>query len=99
MSQFADGGWIATKPYVSSGAYIDRMSDYCRACPYDPKSATGEAACPFTTLYWAFLLDHEASPLSGRMTQNLFGLRGKSPEERAAILEKRATLLPMIDAL
>jgi deoxyribodipyrimidine photolyase-related protein len=99
MSQFADGGWIATKPYVSSGAYIDRMSDYCKGCPYDPKKSIGEDACPFTTLYWSFLIEHEASPLSQRMTQNLFGLRGKGDEERRAILAQKARLLTMVDEL
>jgi len=92
MSQFADGGWIATKPYVSSGAYIDRMSDYCKGCRYDPKQFTGEKACPFTTFYWDFLLRHETDPLSVRMTQNLFGLRNKTPEDRDLI---RVTAIQM----
>ncbi len=54
MSQFADGGLLATKPYVSSAAYIDRMSDYCKGCHYDKKSRVGERACPFNALYWDF---------------------------------------------
>ena len=54
MSQFADGGMLATKPYVSSAAYIDRMSDYCKGCHYDKKARTGEKACPFNALYWDF---------------------------------------------
>ncbi|MDP3934128.1 MAG: cryptochrome/photolyase family protein, partial [Methylococcaceae bacterium] len=53
-SQFADGGLLATKPYVSSAAYIDRMSDYCKGCFYDKKLRTGERACPFNALYWNF---------------------------------------------
>jgi deoxyribodipyrimidine photolyase-related protein len=99
MSQFADGGWVATKPYVSSGAYIDRMSDYCNECVYNPKEATGETACPFTTLYWSFLIEHEQDPLSQRMTQNLFGLQNKTAEERDAITARKAVLLTMIDDL
>jgi len=54
MSQFADGGLLATKPYVSSAAYIDRMSDYCKGCHYDKKARLGERACPFNALYWDF---------------------------------------------
>ncbi|MFZ6674864.1 cryptochrome/photolyase family protein [Undibacterium sp. Xuan67W] len=54
MSQFADGGLLATKPYVSSAAYIDRMSDYCKGCHYDKKARLGERACPYNALYWDF---------------------------------------------
>ena len=54
MSQFADGGKLATKPYVSAAAYIDRMSDYCSGCHYDKKQRIGEKACPFNALYWDF---------------------------------------------
>jgi len=64
MSQWADGGLIATKPYVSSAAYIHRMSDYCRDCAYDQKQKTGEQACPFNALYWDFFARHE--PVLGR---------------------------------
>ncbi|MCX7644421.1 MAG: cryptochrome/photolyase family protein [Rhodobacteraceae bacterium] len=60
MSQFADGGIVASKPYVASGAYIDRMSDYCDGCAYDVTARTGAAACPFNLLYWHFLDRHRA---------------------------------------
>ncbi|MFD1509492.1 cryptochrome/photolyase family protein [Lacimonas salitolerans] len=58
MSQFADGGIVGSKPYVSSGNYIDKMSDYCGACAYSVKKKTGAEACPFNLLYWHFLLRH-----------------------------------------
>lgn len=55
MALFADGGLFASKPYAASGKYIDRMSDHCRSCRYDPKQSTGETACPFNYLYWDFI--------------------------------------------
>jgi deoxyribodipyrimidine photolyase-related protein len=76
MSQWADGGVVATKPYTSGGAYINRMSDYCGECRFRPGERTGERACPFTTGYWDFLARNEAA-LAGnhRMKQPLAGLR------------------------
>ena len=58
--QFADGGFLGSKPYASSGSYIKRMSDYCRSCRYDVKQRTGEDACPFNYLYWDFLERHRS---------------------------------------
>ena len=55
MSQFADGGLLASKPYAASGAYINRMSNYCRSCSFDVKQRTGSKACPFNALYWDFI--------------------------------------------
>jgi deoxyribodipyrimidine photolyase-related protein len=58
MSQYADGGVMASKPYVASGKYIDKMSNYCSGCQYDPAKREGEGACPFTTMYWQYLQRH-----------------------------------------
>jgi len=83
MSQHADGGLMTTKPYAGGGAYINRMSDYCRPCAYDPKVRVGPTACPYTAGYWAFL-DRNADRLAGnsRMRQPLLGLqRLKDREE------------------
>jgi deoxyribodipyrimidine photolyase-related protein len=60
MVMFADGGLLASKPYAASGAYIDRMSDYCGPCRYDPKVKLGPDACPFNYLYWNFLIENRA---------------------------------------
>ncbi len=71
MSQFADGGLFASKPYISSGNYIGRMSDYCGACRYSVKAKVGDDACPFNLLYWHFLARHRArfasNPRMGQM--------------------------------
>ena len=75
MSQYADGGQVATKPYTSGGAYISTMTDYCTSCPFSPKIRVGETACHFTAGYWNFLAGHTTS-LAGnfRMAQPLAGL-------------------------
>lgn len=76
MGVYADGGTMMTKPYAAGGAYISRMSNYCKPCSYNPKLRTGETACPFTTLYWDFLDRHkETFGKNHRMSQQLFGLK------------------------
>jgi (6-4)DNA photolyase len=76
MSQYADGGRMSTKPYAGGGAYINRMSDYCGGCRYDPKVRVGEDACPFTAGYWSFLARAEPElRRNHRMRQPLTGLR------------------------
>ena len=75
MSQHADGGVMATKPNAAGGAYINRMSDYCGGCVYDPTVRVGENACPFTAGYWAFLgRNAERLRRNPRMAQALRGL-------------------------
>ncbi|ACO34462.1 MULTISPECIES: cryptochrome/photolyase family protein [Acidobacterium] len=90
MSTFADNGLTATKPYVSGAAYIHRMSDYCGHCRYNPRKATGDASCPFTSLYWSFL-DRNADNLSSnpRMSMPYVTLR-KKPASELNELRKRA---------
>ncbi len=74
MSQFADGGIVGSKPYVSSGNYINRMSDYCAGCAYSVSARTGKTACPFNLLYWDFMARHrdrfEGNPRIGRIYGN-----------------------------
>jgi deoxyribodipyrimidine photolyase-related protein len=89
MSQFADGGVMATKPYAAGGAYINRMSDYCSTCPYDPKKRVGPEACPFTAGYWAFLhRNRERLATNPRMGQSIGGLGRLSDLE--AVIEQEA---------
>jgi deoxyribodipyrimidine photolyase-related protein len=87
MSQYADGGIAATKPYAAGGAYINTMSDYCGDCRYDPATRVGPDACPFTAGYWAWL-DRNESRLKGnhRMARPLSGLRRLA--DRTAVVEQ-----------
>jgi len=86
MSQFADGGVMASKPYVASGKYIDRMSNHCKGCRFNPALATGDTACPFTTLYWDYLNRHvDVLAKNPRMLMQLKNLNRLSPEAREEI--------------
>ena len=95
MGLWADGGRMASKPYISGGAYIDRMSDYCAGCRYDPRRRTGDTACPFTTLYWDFLARHEQR-LTGnhRLSRPLANMR-----RLRDLSEVRARAAAVIDGL
>jgi deoxyribodipyrimidine photolyase-related protein len=93
MSQFADGGLMASKPYVASGKYIDRMSNHCKACKFNPAEATGNDACPFTTLYWDYLNQHNNSLAKNpRMLMQLKNLNRLTDEKKSAIAEQAKTL-------
>jgi deoxyribodipyrimidine photolyase-related protein len=94
MATFADGGVTATKPYVSGAAYINRMSDYCEGCKFDPARSTGPGSCPFTALYWSFL-ERNSDKLSGnqRLAMPYATLRKKTAAERRALRERAMTAI------
>ena len=98
MSQFADGGFLGTKPYAASANYINRMSDYCGSCAYDPKKRTGEGGCPFNALYWDFLARHE-DKLGGnhRLAQPYATWNRMGPLERQAIRAEAEAFLSRLD--
>ncbi|WP_207382950.1 cryptochrome/photolyase family protein [Pseudaestuariivita atlantica] len=99
MSQFADGGVIASKPYVSSGAYINRMSDYCKGCSYSVSTKTGDKACPFNLLYWHFLMRHrERFGNNPRMAQMYRTWDRMDEERREAVLRDADRWLKKLDA-
>jgi len=93
MSQYADGGMVGSKPYAASGNYINRMSDYCGACRYDPRKADGDDACPITVLYWDFLSRHrQRLSQNRRMGFQLKNLDRKSEDERRSIRRRAEAL-------
>jgi deoxyribodipyrimidine photolyase-related protein len=100
MALFANGGRFTSKPYIASGAYIKRMSNYCGSCKYKPDVRFGETACPVTTLYWNFLIKHrtqfESSPRTRLMTANLNRI---SPEDQKSIQEHAQYVLNHLDDL
>jgi deoxyribodipyrimidine photolyase-related protein len=97
MALHADGGRMATKPYASGGAYINKMSDSCKACRYNPKLRVGDTACPFTTLYWDFIA-RNAEALAGnhRMARQVAGMKRLS--DLPAVRERAADVLAALDA-
>jgi deoxyribodipyrimidine photolyase-related protein len=93
MSQYADGGVMASKPYIATGNYIQRMSPHCKGCRYDPAQRSGDKACPFTTLYWDFLMRHQSrlanNPRMGLQVKNLARL---THTDQQAVMARAAAI-------
>ena len=100
MSQWADGGRLATKPYVSSAAYLQRMGDHCKGCSYDPKARIGERACPFNALYWSFFERNEAALAQNHRLGMVYRQLGKMTEDQRDALRSQAQRVSQqLDAL
>ncbi|WP_150523619.1 cryptochrome/photolyase family protein [Roseibium sediminis] len=99
MSQYADGGILGSKPYAASGAYIDKMSDYCSSCSYDVKQKMGEGACPFNLLYWHFV-DGNRGRLNGnpRMQMVYRTWDKMSGDRRGQVIADAEKILEKLDA-
>ncbi|MDX1617101.1 MAG: cryptochrome/photolyase family protein, partial [Candidatus Promineifilaceae bacterium] len=94
MGLNADGGLTATKPYIASANYINKMGDFCGGCRYDHKQRHGEDACPYNYLYWNFILAHEERLRSNpRTSLNVVNLRHLDEEEREAVQADASTFL------
>ncbi len=93
MALHADGGIVGSKPYAASGAYINRMSNYCGTCHYDVKDAAGARACPFNALYWDFIARHEALfAANPRMAMPVRGWRAMTDQKRGSLRARAASL-------
>lgn len=100
MALFADGGLLASKPYAAAGAYIQRMSDHCRHCPYQVRRQTGPGACPFNSLYWHFMARHrDRLEGVGRLALVYANWDRKTPADRQAILDWGERLLGLLERL
>ncbi len=93
MSQYADGGVMGSKPYIATGKYIQRMSPHCKGCRYDPAQRSGDSACPFTTLYWDFLMRHEgALARNPRMALQVKNAARLTAAQKQAVNERAAAI-------
>jgi deoxyribodipyrimidine photolyase-related protein len=100
MSQYADGGVIASKPYVASGKYVQRMSNFCGLCRYDPDAMLGSRACPLTTLYWDFLQRHrDRFKRNRRMALQVANVDRKDRGELASVRRRAEELRSHADVL
>ena len=100
MSQFSDGGLIASKPYAASGNYVSKMSDYCSSCHYDVKRKTGRGACPLNSLYWRFMIKHRDRLAKNPRIAMLFkGWDKQGDAEKKAVLDYAEGLLANLDTL
>ena len=100
MSQFADGGIVATKPYCSSGNYIDKMSNYCTGCYYNKKEKVGEKSCPFNALYWNFLAQHKENLSQNHRMSMIYRVWNKfSAKDQQDILQHAAYLIDNLESL
>ena len=100
MSQHADGGFLASKPYCCAASYVSKMSDYCSGCAYDPKDRTGPLACPLNALYWDFWLRHQDRFLNNpRIGMAVRQAANMKPAEKAAVKKKAAELRAGMDDL
>lgn len=91
MSQYADGGLLATKPYVSTAAYIHRMSDYCKGCQYDRKLRVGDRACPYNAMYWDFFLRNQERLGDNHRLGIVYRQLQRMSEQEIAELQEQAT--------
>ena len=93
MGQYADGGVMGSKPYIATGKYIQRMSPHCKGCRYDPAQRSGDTACPFTTLYWDFLMRHEAAlARNPRMALQVKNVARLTDAQKQAVNERAAAI-------
>ena len=100
MSQFADGGLVASKPYVASANYIGKMSNYCKTCVYNSKTRTDENSCPFNALYWNFFIENknklQSNPRIGMVYMNI---KKMSTHEKEAIQKRAYWLINSMESL
>jgi deoxyribodipyrimidine photolyase-related protein len=99
MSQWADGGIVGSKPYISSGNYIDKMSNYCKNCAYKVKDKTGPDACPFNLLYWHFLIRHRDEFKNNHRMGNMYRVWDRMDDDRkATVIAEASDFLTKLEA-